>query len=147
MCDEVIIEGDDDKGEPGDDAMYCEGKCKIHGYTENVLASVNSNMRHYLQRTPHCTLGKQAVIINELKDLVNTLSADILSLKSQVADLKTNQVQPSTPHNDTVDQPCSNEADIDSTTRPPQLSSSADKYIKTMFNDYINMRGHRKRDL
>ena len=27
VCDEVIIEGDDDKGEPGDDAMYCEGKC------------------------------------------------------------------------------------------------------------------------
>ena len=62
-------------------------------------------------------LGNQVLVTKELKDLVNTLSADILSLKSQVADQKTNQAQPSMLQNDIADQQYNNEPDTGDKTR------------------------------
>jgi len=35
LCNEPIIEEDEDKGGLGEDAMYCEGKCDL-GYIVNV---------------------------------------------------------------------------------------------------------------
>ena len=142
VCNEMIIEGDHNKGEPEDDAMYCEGKCdtwihrKCAGLSKQQYEALTEEDAPYI--SPHCMLGNQALVIKELKDLVNTLSADILSLKNQVADLKTNQAQPSMLQNDIADQQSNNELDTGDTPRPPPLPTSADKHIKTMFNDYIN---------
>ena len=56
---EMIIEGDHNKGEPGDDAMYCEGKCdtwihrKCAGLSKQQYEALTEEDAPYI--SPHCT--------------------------------------------------------------------------------------------
>jgi len=77
-------------------------------------------------------------VIKELKDLVQTLSTDVINLKSQVTELIADQAQLSENQIDCTTQPSDSEPGTGDTTNPHKPPTSADKHIKTMFNDYIN---------
>ena len=105
-----------------DESVLCEGICqawmhrKCAGISRQVFAVISKSNDPYL--CSHCMLSNYKEEIVSLKNQVNSLS-------NELALLKGNQVP----------------TDVSDSSLPDdsQVSiSSADKHIKTMFNDYIN---------
>ena len=81
VCDEIITEPTDD--EPGDEAVYCEGKCESWFHRKCVGLSRTAYTLASEPESPpfYCLLCMQLVYLNE----INKLKEHISSLSSQVA--------------------------------------------------------------
>ena len=81
VCDAIIKEPSDDGQVPGDEALFCEGKCEAWYYRKCVgVSKCAYNIASESENPFYCLLCMQAHYINiivELKDQINTLTSKI----------------------------------------------------------------------
>ena len=81
ICEKNIIEADDSV--EGEDAVFCEGQCKfwLHrkcvGLTKKAYIEIGNSEDPYV--CPHCAIDCYRKEINELKELVKSLSEKLSS--------------------------------------------------------------------
>ena len=93
-CSNVIVEYNEEQGADGDDAIFCEGKCNswIHrmcvGLSKMCYQELSEDDSPYF--CPHCKINQQANEIAELKEVINSLTSDLKSIKEELLKAKDN---------------------------------------------------------
>ena len=106
VCGSRITKANEVEGITGDNAVFCEGKCDawIHRtcirLSKQSFEALSESESPYL--CPHCILSKQTKEIEDLKQLVKSLTENLSAAKKQILALKANQAEsPDQPGNAT----------------------------------------------
>ena len=110
VCESTIV--DDHELNEGEDAIFCEGECQIWlhrkcvGLTKNAFTLISSSKEPYL--CPYCSNNHYKKEINELKELVKSLTDRLSTLEQQSCSADSASITDSA-LNQASDQPSSNQ--------------------------------------
>ena len=110
VCESTIV--DDDELNEGEDAIFCEGECQIWlhrkcvGLTKNAFTLISSSKEPYL--CPYCSNNHYKKEVNELKELVKSLTDRLSTLEQQSCSADSASITDSA-LNQASDQPSSNQ--------------------------------------
>ena len=124
VCDVVIKEPSDDGRDPGDEALFCEGKCEAWYHRKCVGVSKCAYIIASESENPfYCLLCMQAHynnIIAELKDQISTLTS-----KANQPTEATNPSSGQQPINQVIQQPPATSIPVSTTPSAPGVNTKS----------------------
>ena len=126
ICESTTV--DDDELNEREDAIFCEDECQIWlhrkcvGLTKNAFTLIGSSKEPYL--CPYCSKNHYKKEVNELKELVKSLTDRLSTLEQQISSADSTSGTDSA-SNQASDQPSSNQLNQSSLPAKPAPHQSA----------------------